>query len=86
MTTEKELERARKRAFLTKKDMAAILGVSRQTYHNWLKGGRVQNDYYISELLKRMAYISTEQGWDELPPGMGGTQYHKARLLALLQK
>jgi DNA-binding transcriptional regulator YiaG len=79
----------RKALGLNKKSMSTILGVSRVTYHHWLKGNsqpRGQVSERVRARLRKLVVIVRQEGWP--PPQLlsmdAGARY--AYVLELMNK
>jgi DNA-binding transcriptional regulator YiaG len=60
-----KIEALRKHMLLTRRDMAALLGVTRMTYYGWVKGKpiRASNDEYVRTMLRKLLAVMSEHGW-----------------------
>jgi DNA-binding XRE family transcriptional regulator len=69
-----KIEVIRKHCNMTKAEFAALCGVSRMTYHGWLKGQpiRPKNDAFVRRTVRRILMLISEGDWpkglDLLPP------------------
>jgi len=82
------VEALRRHMLLTTNDMASILGVSRVTYYNWVKGKplRKTNDEQVRKTLRKLLSIIRDHGWPA-PEVLGMEQpQRKERLEELLQE
>ena len=60
------VERLRKHMLLPSKDFAAIVGVSRQTYHTWVKGVSTPRAKHVDEMrqvMRKLVVIMREHAW-----------------------
>lgn len=81
------VEALRRHMLLTTNDMASILGVSRVTYYNWVKGKalRKNNDEQVRKTLRKLLSVIRDHGWPT-PDVLGMEQpQRKARLEEILQ-
>lgn len=60
-----KIEALRKHMLLTRRDMAALFGVTRMTYYGWVKGKpiRASNDEVVRGVLRKLLAIMSEHGW-----------------------
>jgi DNA-binding XRE family transcriptional regulator len=60
-----KIEALRKHMLLTRRDMAALLGVTRMTYYGWVKGRpvRASNDVAVRQALKKLLGAMSDHGW-----------------------
>lgn len=59
------VEALRKHMLMTSGDMASILGVSRVTYYNWVRGKPVRktNDTQVRRTVKKLLHIIRDHDW-----------------------
>jgi DNA-binding XRE family transcriptional regulator len=59
-----KIEALRKHMLLTRRDMAALLGVTRMTYYGWVKGKpiRASNDANVRVMLRKLLAVMSD-GW-----------------------
>lgn len=59
------VEALRKHMLMTSGDMASILGVSRVTYYNWVRGKPVRktNDAQVRRTVKKLLHIIRDIDW-----------------------
>lgn len=60
-----KVEALRKHMLLTTANMAELLGVSRTTYHAWVKGQSIRkaNEQTVRTMLKKLLAVMTDYGW-----------------------
>jgi len=61
----KTIEALRKQMLLTVKDMAKILGASRQTYYSWVSGiePRPSRTAKLRVTIRKMVNVLRDEGW-----------------------
>lgn len=82
----KRVEALRRHMLLTTSDMSELLGVSRMTYHSWVRGSvpRAANDATVRAMLKRLLAVMSTHAWP-MPEVIAASQkQRKERLLAIL--
>jgi DNA-binding transcriptional regulator YiaG len=80
------VEALRKHMLLTIADMSQLFGVSRVTYHSWVRGKsmRKSNEEAVRTTLKELLAVMTEHGWP-MPDVIGADQKLRyKKLLAVL--
>lgn len=82
-----KVEALRKEMMLTIENMASLFGVTRATYHFWLKGKplRPSNDEYVRVMLKKLLTAYTEHSWPSPEVRAMDSKQRKERLDMLLQ-
>lgn len=60
-----KIEALRKHMLLTRRDMAALMGVTRMTYYGWVNGKpiRASNDANVRVMLRKLLAVMSEHGW-----------------------
>ena len=60
-----KVEALRKHMLLTRRDMAALMGVTRMTYYGWVNGKpiRASNDANVRTMLRKLLAVMSEHGW-----------------------
>jgi len=60
-----KIEALRKHMLITRRDMAALFGVTRVTYHGWVRGRpvRAANDQVVRKTLRQLLSAMSEHGW-----------------------
>lgn len=71
---------------LSKRDMASLLGVSRQTYYNWASGGGIKDETDILQRLQDVVRTAGEHDWSAEASTYTTSEQRKRRLLALLNQ
>lgn len=82
------VEALRRHMLLTITDMSELLGVSRMTYHGWVKGKpiRKSNDETVRKMLKRLLGVMTDHNWP-MPEVIAASQKErKERLVNILEQ
>jgi predicted ArsR family transcriptional regulator len=83
-----KVDALRKHMLLTILDMSELLGVSRMTYHGWVRGKpiRKSNDESVRKMLRRLLHVMTEHEWPR-PEIIGASQKErKERLVEILNR
>lgn len=82
-----KVEALRKEMLLTIENMASLFGVTRATYHSWLKGKpiRPSNDEYVRVMLKKLLVVYTEHSWPSPEVRAMDSKMRKDALDTLLQ-
>jgi len=59
-----KIEALRKHMLITRRDMASLFGVTRVTYHGWVKGRpvRATNDQVVRKTLRQLLSVMSN-GW-----------------------
>ena len=71
---------------LSIKHLAELLGVSRQTVHNWKRGGRIKDPDIIRARLTDIVRVSAAERWKEKGADLETSAQRKTKLLALLEE
>jgi DNA-binding transcriptional regulator YiaG len=82
------VEALRRHMLLTISDMSELLGVSRMTYHGWVKGRAIRksNDELVRKMLRRLLAVMTDHGWP-MPEVIASSQKErKERLVEILSR
>jgi DNA-binding XRE family transcriptional regulator len=60
-----KVENLRRHMLLTVENMAAIFGVSRETYYNWKRGyyPRVQKEIDVRNKIRALLFVLTDLSW-----------------------
>lgn len=66
--------------------MAELLGVSRQTVHNWKRGGKIKDPDIIRERLAVLLRVSAAERWRTKGADLETSAQRMVKLLALLGK
>lgn len=82
------VEALRKHMLLTITDMSELLGVSRMTYHGWVKGKpiRKSNDETVRKMLKRLLAVMTEHNWPTPRVIAASQKERKEHLVEILEQ
>jgi DNA-binding XRE family transcriptional regulator len=86
LVTFEQLERERFYLGLSRRDMATILGVSRQTYHNWSKGGNIKDLHRVSARVEHVVDLAVLNNLQDHAPRLPNSTDRKHWLLALLNE
>lgn len=81
-----KVEALRRHMLMTHVHMAQVLGVSRMTYHNWLRGKPMskQRHEYVKATIRKLIGIMNEHGWPSDEVTQLSSDDRHARLLALI--
>jgi len=83
-----KVELLRKSMHLTMGDVAMVLGVSRLTYHKWVRGGEIRKGNLISAKagVRKLLSLVSQHGWPS-PEILAATGKERTtKLLALLDQ
>lgn len=80
-----KVEALRRHMLMTHGQMAQVLGVSRMTYHNWLRGGSVakQREDAVKRAIRKLITVMNEHNWPSEDVSTLSSADRHARLLAL---
>lgn len=83
-----KVEALRRHMLMTHVHMAQVFGVSRMTYHNWLRGKPVskQREDVVKRTIRKLISIMHEHGWPTDDTVRLPSADRHARLLALLEE
>jgi hypothetical protein len=73
---------------LTISDMSELLGVSRMTYHGWVKGKAIRksNDEIVRKMLRRLLAVMTDHEWPTPEVIASNQKQRKERLVEILNR
>lgn len=83
-----KVELLRKSMLLTMADTAVVLGVSRLTYHKWVRGGEIRKGNLVNAKagVRKLLALVSEKGWPT-PDILAATgKQRTTKLLALLDQ
>lgn len=80
------VEALRKHMLLTTLDMASLLGVSRVTYHGWVRGKALRkgNEASVRVVLRKLLDVMTRHNWPTPEVIASSQKQRKERLVAIL--
>lgn len=81
-----KVEALRRHMLMTHVHMAQVLGVSRMTYHNWLRGKTMSKERHehVKATIRKLIGIMNEHGWPSDEVAQLSSDDRHARLLALI--
>ena len=82
------VEALRRHMLLTISDMSELLGVSRMTYHGWVKGKAIRksNDEIVRKMLRRLLAVMTDHEWPTPEVIASNQKQRKERLVEILNR
>lgn len=59
----KQIDTLRRQMLLSVDSMATLYGVTRVTYYNWLKGGKIRNPEHVRKITRGLVACVTDYNW-----------------------
>jgi DNA-binding XRE family transcriptional regulator len=83
-----KVEVLRRHMLMTHAHMAQVLGVSRATYHNWLRGKPIRqaNEAHAKKMVRKLIATMTIHKWPTMDVISLSPDTRHQRLLALLEQ